>query len=215
MEIADRPKTAIFGGTFDPIHMGHVELLENVYEEICPDRIVIIPSGHPYMKEETGIRITSCTDRIGMLEAGVKDLDLPIVISRIETDKDTPSYSVDTIAELKEKDGETSEKYADGDYYFLCGSDILFEIEKWHEFEKLLGEIILTVTPRGEDDIEVIRRKKEDLEEKYGARIIITSFRGRVISSTLIRSNPEKNKDLIPEGAFEYIKEHHLYERKD
>ena len=195
--------------------MGHVELLENVYEEICPDRIVIIPSGHPYMKEEKGIRITSCTDRIGMLEAGVKDLDLPIVISRIETDKDTPSYSVDTIAELKEKDGETSEKYADGDYYFLCGSDILFEIEKWHEFEKLLGEIILTVTPRGEDDIEVIRRKKEDLEEKYGARIIITSFRGRVISSTLIRSNPEKNKDLIPEGAFEYIKEHHLYERKD
>ena len=195
--------------------MGHVELLENVYEEICPDRIVIIPSGHPYMKEEKGIRITSCTDRIGMLEAGVKDLDLPIVISRIETDKDTPSYSVDTIAELKEKDGETSEKYADGDYYFLCGSDILFEIEKWHEFKKLLGEIILTVTPRGEDDIEVIRRKKEDLEEKYGARIIITSFRGRVISSTLIRSNPKKYKDLIPEGAFEYIKEHHLYERKD
>ena len=195
--------------------MGHVELLENVYEEICPDRIVIIPSGHPYMKEEKGIRITSSEDRIGMLEAGIKDLDLPIVISRIETDKDTPSYSVDTIAELKETDLETGDKYADGDYYFLCGSDILFEIEKWHEFEKLLGEIILTVTPRGEDDIEVIRRKKEDLEEKYGARIIITSFRGRVISSTLIRKSPDKYKDLIPEGAFEYIKEHHLYERKD
>ena len=57
--------------------------------------------------------------------------------------------------------------------------------------------------------------KKKDLEEKYGARIIITSFRGRVISSTLIRSNPDKYKDLVPKGTFEYIKEHHLYERKD
>ncbi|MBO7361787.1 MAG: nicotinate (nicotinamide) nucleotide adenylyltransferase [Lachnospiraceae bacterium] len=215
MEIAGRPKTAIFGGTFDPIHMGHVELLENVYEEICPDRIVIIPSGHPYMKEKKGIRITSSEDRIGMLEAGVGDLDLPIVISRIETGKDTPSYSVDTIAQLKAEDLETDEKYADGDYYFLCGSDILFEIEKWYEFEKLLGEIILTVTPRGEDDIGLILEKKKDLEEKYAAKIIITSFRGRVVSSTLIRSNPDKYKDLIPEGTYEYIKEHHLYERKD
>ncbi|MBR7089993.1 MAG: nicotinate (nicotinamide) nucleotide adenylyltransferase [Lachnospiraceae bacterium] len=215
MEIADRPKTAIFGGTFDPIHMGHIELLQNVYEEICPDRIVMIPSGHPYMKEKKGIRITSSEDRIGMLEAGVEGLDLPIVISRIETDKDTASYSVDTIAQLKAEDLVTNEKYAGGDYYFLCGSDILFEIEKWYEFEKLLGEIILTVTPRGEDDIDVIREKKRDLEEKYGARIIITSFRGRVISSTLIRSNPDKYKDLVPRGTFEYIKEHHLYERKD
>ena len=195
--------------------MGHIELLENVYEEICPDRIVMIPSGHPYMKEKKGIRITSSDDRIGMLEAGVEGLDLPIVISRIETDKDTPSYSVDTIAQLKAEDLETNEKYVGGDYYFLCGSDILFEIEKWYEFEKLLGEIILTVTPRGEDDIGVILEKKKDLEEKYGARIIITSFRGRVISSTLIRSNPDKYKDLVPKGTYEYIKEHHLYERKD
>lgn len=195
--------------------MGHIELLQNVYEEICPDRIVMIPSGHPYMKEKKGIRITSSEDRIGMLEAGVEGLDLPIVISRIETDKDTASYSVDTIAQLKAEDLVTNEKYAGGDYYFLCGSDILFEIEKWYEFEKLLGEIILTVTPRGEDDIDVIREKKRDLEEKYGARIIITSFRGRVISSTLIRSNPDKYKDLVPRGTFEYIKEHHLYERKD
>ena len=215
MEIAGKSKTAIFGGTFDPIHMGHIELLANTYEEIRPDRIVIIPSGHPYMKEEKGMRITSSEERIGMLEAGLRNLDLPIEISRIETDKDTPSYSVDTIAELKAKDREAENKYADGDYYFLCGSDILFEIEKWHEYEKVLSEVILVVTPRGEDDINVILEKKQKLKKKYGAKIIISSFRGRVLSSTLIRENPEEYRELIPEGAFEYIKTHHLYERKD
>ncbi len=195
--------------------MGHIELLANIYEEIRPDRIVIIPSGHPYMKEEKGMRITSSEDRIGMLEAGLRNLHLPIEISRIETDKDTPSYSVDTIAELKENDRKAGSKYAEGDYYFLCGSDILFEIEKWHEYEKLLSEVILTVTPRGEDDINVILEKKQKLKKKYGAKIIISSFRGRELSSTLIRENPEAYRELIPEGAFEYIKTHHLYERKD
>ncbi|MCR4793433.1 MAG: nicotinate (nicotinamide) nucleotide adenylyltransferase [Lachnospiraceae bacterium] len=215
MEIAGRPKTAIFGGTFDPIHVGHIELLTNIYEEIRPDRIVIIPSGHPYMKEEKGMLITSSEDRIGMLEAGLKSLNLPIEISRIETDKDTPSYSIDTVTELKAKDIETGSRYADGDYYFLCGSDILFEIEKWHEYEKLLREVILTVTPRGEDDVNVILEKKQKLKKKYGAKILISSFRGRVLSSTLIRENPGEYRDLIPEGVYEYITEHHLYERKE
>ena len=205
------PKTAIFGGTFDPFHMGHFELLENIYDEICPDRIVIIPSGHPYFKEGDGKKITSAADRLGMVEAGVSGMNLPVEISHIELDKDTPSYSVETISELKRSDIARCGRYLDSEYYFLCGSDILFQIEKWHEFEKLLREVILTVTPRGDDDMDSILSAKRELEEKYGVNIIITSFHGKNISSSAIREDVAGHSDMLPAGTLEYIKEHHLY----
>ena len=195
--------------------MGHVELLTNIYDELSLDRIVIIPSGHPYFKEGKGKKITPAKDRIGMVEAGIRDLDIPLEISRIETEKSTPSYSLDTVLELKRSDRERDVSYEDSDYYFLCGSDILFEVERWYESRRFLSEVILSVTPRGDRSTEEISAKKDELELKYGARIIITSYHGRVISSSMIRHDVEAHRDLIPEGTYEYIKEHLLYERKE
>ncbi len=215
MEKKSKLKTALFGGTFDPFHLGHVELLAHINEEIGFDRIVIIPSGHPYFKEEMGRKITSVEDRIGMIEAGIADLHMPLEISHIETDKDTPSYSVETVTELKTADIEIDPDFRNSDYYFLCGSDILFEVERWHDFRRFLNEVILSVTTRGDRTDAEILEKKEELESKYSARIRISSYRGRVISSSAIRNDLESSKDLIPMGTYEYIKEHHLYERKD
>lgn len=203
----EKIKTAIFGGTFDPFHKGHLELLENLYEELHPHRMMIIPTGHPYMKEVSGRDIASAGDRIRMIEAGLSGVSFPWEISRIETDHEGPSYSVDTVAKIR----ETFEDPAANDILFLCGSDVLFGIDKWYKSSELLKEIILTVVPRGGEDLRKIRARKNELEKREGARIIITRFRGREISSSAIRDDITGNSDMLPPGTYGYIKEHHLY----
>lgn len=202
-------RIALFGGTFDPLHMGHIELIQNVYDELLPDRFIVIPSGCSYMKESMGREITPAPHRLKMLEAGFAGLDLPIEISSVEIGREGPSYSIDTvkyfISEMQ------SGAILPGDIYFLCGSDVLFGIDKWHRADELLGMIILTVIPRGTDDISEIHRRKAYLEEKFAARIIISNFRGRDISSSYIRDDILGCGELIPAGTYEYIIKNHLY----
>ena len=212
MEITRIYNIALFGGTFDPFHMGHYELLYNLNEELHPDKIYVIPAGHPYFKENVGKKVSSAADRIEMTKAGLQGLDIPWEISTVETDKDTPSYSIETIRYFREKGIPKESGAGHLKIWFLCGSDLLFEIDKWFKFEEILSSVTLAVIPRGDDDIEEIMIRKKELEEKYDAKIYISKYRGRNISSSMIRNNPEKCKDLIPEGTYEYICVHHLYE---
>ena len=212
MEITRIYNIALFGGTFDPFHMGHYELLHNLNEELHPDKIYVIPAGHPYFKENVGKKVSSASDRIEMTRAGLQGLDIPWEISTVETDKDTPSYSIETIRYFREKGIPKESGAGHLKIWFLCGSDLLFEIDKWFKFEEILSSVTLAVIPRGDDDIEEIMIRKKELEEKYDAKIYISKYRGRNISSSMIRNNPEKCKDLIPEGTYEYICVHHLYE---
>ena len=202
---------ALFGGTFDPFHKGHLELIENLYAELMPDRMMIIPAGHPYMKEDAGRYVTPAVHRIGMTAAGLENLEIPWEISTVEADKDTPSYSIDTVRHFLENG--IPEEYSGGNVkvYFLCGSDVLFAIDRWHEYRELLRLVTLSVVPRGDDDTEKILLRKTELEKTENASIYISRFRGKDISSSLIRGNVERYKKLVPEGTYGYIKEHGLY----
>ena len=223
-------KIAIFGGTFDPFHIGHLELLENVYEEIKPDRMIVIPAGRSYMKEVNGGHVTNAEDRVAMVRAGIAELSFDCELSRYEVDKEGLTYSIDTVMYLKsayaaenpgdvsadntvetELQGKSAGAGAEPEIWFMCGSDILFTIDKWYESEKLLKNIVLTVIPRGEDDPQKILARKRELEERSGARIFISGFHGKTISSSMIREDIARYADLIPKGTLEYIKEHHLY----
>ena len=199
----------IFGGTFDPFHIGHLELLENIHKEIKPDRTIVIPAGHSYMKEANGGKITPADDRVGMVRAGIKTLSFDCELSLYEVEKEGPTYSIDTVRHFKGMDGGAPESEAE--IWFVCGSDILFTIDKWYEAEALLKSIVLTVIPRGADDMDAILARKRELEETAGARIYISEFRGREISSSMIRDDIMGHADLVPEGTLEYIKAHHLY----
>ncbi len=212
MEISRIYNIALFGGTFDPFHMGHYELLKNFYEETGPDLIYVIPAGHPYFKENVGKKVSPAADRIEMTRAGLRDLDIPWKISTYETDKDTPSYSIDTIGYFREHGVPEGTDYGHLKIWFLCGSDLLFEIDKWHRYREILSSVTLAVIPRGDDDIDEILARKKELEEKEYARIWISKFRGRDISSTMIREDPEKYRDLIPKGTYDYIRERGLYD---
>ena len=211
MEINRIYNIALFGGTFDPFHMGHYELLKNLNEEITPDRIYIIPTGHPYFKENVGRKVSPAADRIGMTRAGLQGLNIPWEISTVETDKDTPSYSIETIRYFRENGVPDNTDHGHLKIWFMCGSDLLFEIDKWYRYREILSSVTLAVIPRGDDDIDRILPRKKELEESENARIYISKYRGRNISSTMIREDPGKYKSLIPAGTYEYIREHRLY----
>ena len=194
--------------------MGHYELLNNLNEEIHPDKIYVIPTGHPYFKENVGKKVSSAQDRIEMTRAGLQGLDIPWEISTVETDKDTPSYSIETIRYFRENGLPKDADAGHLKIWFLCGSDLLFEIDKWFKYEEILSSVTLAVIPRGDDDMDEILSRKKVLEDEHNAKIYISGYRGRDISSTMIRENPEKYKELIPEGTYEYIRDHGLYESR-
>ena len=218
----------VFGGTFDPFHIGHLELLENIHKEIKPDRTIVIPAGHSYMKEANGGKITPADDRVGMVREGIKTLSFDCELSLYEVEKEGPTYSIDTVRHFKATAGGAPESEAgdavesevaedggapesEAEIWFVCGSDILFTIDKWYEAEALLKSIVLTVIPRGADDMDAILARKRELEETAGARIYISEFRGREISSSMIRDDIMGHADMVPAGTLEYIKAHHLY----
>ena len=207
MKTDQRIRIALYGGTFDPFHKGHLDLLRNINDEIRPDKVCIVPTGHPYLKEKMGIKITNAEDRIGMIRAGLSDAGFSWEISRCEVDRDGASYSVDTVEYIREMSDDPKRT----DIYFLCGSDILFSIDNWYEYKKLISGIILVAVPRGADDADSINRRKQELEDRDGARIIISKFRGEEISSSFIRSNFENCLHMIPDGTLRYIRENHLY----
>ncbi|MCR4902975.1 MAG: nicotinate (nicotinamide) nucleotide adenylyltransferase [Butyrivibrio sp.] len=198
-------KIGLFGGTFDPFHNGHLSMMKNAYEEAELDKIIVIPTGHPYQKEDLGLKISLPRYRVGMIKNGIEDLDFPCEISEIELEKDRPSYTVETVAYFKDI-------YPKDELFWICGSDVLFGIDKWVNPEKLLKSITLLVVVRGTDTrTDAIDRKKY-LEDKYGARIIITKFKGPDISSTMIKKDITENADLMPKRVYRYIVKNNIYE---
>ncbi len=211
MEVRNAYKAALFGGTFDPFHKGHLQVTEDVFGELCPDRMIVIPTGHPYMKEREGRQVTPAEHRIGMIRAGLADSRVPWEISRAEVDLESTSYTVNTLRVIRRQLAEELGEDTPVELYFVCGSDVLLTIHTWFKTAEILEQAVLTVVPRGDEDPEQIAAAKKRLEEDYGARIRICSFTGPEISSTMIREDPEGCADLLPPGVSEYIREHHLY----
>ncbi|MCR5476333.1 MAG: nicotinate (nicotinamide) nucleotide adenylyltransferase [Lachnospiraceae bacterium] len=211
MEVEKTYKAALYGGTFDPFHKGHLRVTEEVFGELCPDRMIVIPTGHPYMKEREGRQVTPAEHRIGMIRAALEETQVPWEISRAEVDLDTTSYTVNTLQVIRRQLAEELGEDRPVALYFVCGSDVLLTIHTWYRHEEILQQVILTVVPRGDEDPERILEAKRDLEERYGARVQICGFTGPAISSTGIREDIAAQASALPEGVLAYIREHHLY----
>ena len=119
-------KIGVFGGTFDPIHIGHVDLIKNIKEEFNLDKIYVIPAGNPYQK----IKVTDFEDRFEMTKIATKSMPYVEVLDIEKDDKN--SYTYNTMSKLKQIE--------DNDYFLICGSDCIFNIESFYNYEKLLKE---------------------------------------------------------------------------
>lgn len=198
-------RIGLFGGTFDPVHNGHISMIQNAVTEFNLDKIIIIPTGHPYQKERVGQEITSAEHRINMLRLATENLSFEVEISALETQSTRPSYTVETVDYFKKE-------YPNAQLFWICGSDVLYGIDTWFKFDQLLKNISLIVITRGRDTIEEVQSRKAFLEKEYGASVYITEFHGPDISSTMIKKNLSAAGEYVAPKVLEYIKNNNLYE---
>jgi nicotinate-nucleotide adenylyltransferase len=198
-------KIGIMGGTFDPIHNGHILLALEAYNSLKLDKILFIPSGKSYMKNN----VSDVNKRVAMVKLAIKEYS-QFEISLIEARKRGNTYTCETLEDLKRENPDT-------EYYFIMGADSLFQIEKWYNPEKIfeLSQIICTV--RDEFDIDLIKQKGSELS-KLGAKITYLDIPKIEISSTEIRAMVKNGlpvSQFVGEAVADYIIQEHLYNEED
>ena len=149
-------KTGLIGGTFNPVHYGHLFLAEQAMEYCHLDQVLFIPSGISYMKNVR--EIASAEDRLQMVRLATENFR----VSSVETDRPGESYTCETLLAL-------SKEYADTRFYFIIGADNLFSIEKWKEPAEIFRRCTLVAAFRGDEARSALEEKAEDLYHKYQA----------------------------------------------
>ncbi|WP_282925378.1 nicotinate-nucleotide adenylyltransferase [Peptoniphilus genitalis] len=196
-------KYGIFGGSFNPIHYGHLMICEYIKEEMGLDKVIFIPTGNPPHKELE----LSAEDRYEMVRLAISP-NPDFEISDIETTRVKKSYTVDTIRELKKI-------YKEEKLYFLIGLDSLFQLKTWMKIGDLSQEIEFVVALRpGYLDREEINKEIDFLRENFGTKINLIKTPLYEISSTDLRDRIREGKSLrylIPKKVLDYIEESGFY----
>lgn len=191
-------KTVVFGGTFDPPHIGHKNLLCSVMEHGY-DNAIVIPASVPPHK----LRGEKDFERRFMLAKQMFG-SLPFVtVSDIENKRGGKSYTIETLEILRET-------YPDRKFFLLIGSDMLFSIEHWYRFEDILRTTPIISAARNRDDIAKLTEFSDMLREKYTCEIIIYQMDIVDISSTqlrseLVRSIDEHNKKNLSASRYDHV----------
>lgn len=198
-------KIGIMGGTFDPIHLGHLAIAEEVREEMNLDKIIFIPTGIPPHKNNE--YITSAKHRYAMTLLAT--IDNPrFETSMLEINRPGKSYTIDTVNQL-------SNYYKnDVDLYFIIGADSVFHILKWKKSDELLTKCKFVAISRPGYDNEKLKREIDNLYKTYGTSIKVISTMYLNISSTMIRErlkNGKSIKYLVPNAVEDYIRKNKLY----
>lgn len=200
-------RIGIMGGTFNPIHIGHLIAANDVREKFGLDKVLFIPSGTPPHKP--GSEVIDPEHRFEMVRLAVAS-NAGFEASRMEIDRAGYTYTINTLIELREKYDE------DTSFYFIIGADVIAELKTWREFERVfkLCEFFAVLRPGYTESsfMDEIRR----LNEECGARIHPVQSRLIDISSTEIRErtmNGVTIKYLVPDAVEEYILDKGLYRK--
>ena len=195
------------GGTFDPIHYGHLMLAQNALDTFLLDEILFVPSGTPWLKEST--KVLSKNKRVSMTGIAIED-NPNFALSTIEIDREGNSYSYETVEELKKEQPDT-------DFYFIMGADSLLEIERWKHPDRLMADCTLLVAVRDDCDKEGLKKQIAYLTDKYQADIRILPANRMDISSTRIRQMIQEGKSvryMLPDQVIRFIQKNHLYQQE-
>mgnify|MGYP003308474455 CR=1 FL=1 len=200
-------RLAIFGGTFSPVHNGHIKAMEAYANKVHPDILYIIPTSVPPHK----VRADSATDRqrINMLRLIADELDVPceVFVSDMEILRGGKSYTVDTLLALR-KFSKT--------LYMYCGTDMLLSLDTWHDPCTIMNLATVAYMQR-ESDLrlnESVEAKAKDLVERFNARLIKIPEVPFEVSSSEIRErvkHGESISHLVPKAVEEYIYREGLY----
>ena len=196
-------KIGIFGGTFDPIHKGHIFLCNELLEKNILDKIVLVVASVPPHKENSK---TSPETRLDMTRLMEND---KIKVSDYEINNGGKNYSINTLNYF-------SSLYPDDEIYFIAGADMILTLDSWYKAEELLLKYPFVVIDRDsslqtEENIKILSR----LEKDFSAKFVFTDIKTPSVSSSLIREklkNKENLQGLLDEKIINYIKENNLYD---
>ena len=200
-------KIGIFGGTFDPIHQGHLIIAEQVAETLGLGLVVFVPGGVPPHKEASSVEAPA-EDRYEMVERAVGGNER-FVVDRVEVDAGRKMYSVETVPLVKER-------YEGEEWFFVSGADEVSNLLSWKEPDRLLGEVKMVAATRSGYDISNLDHLAAKL--KNFDRIVPVECSRVDISSTGIRRMLKEGKSiryLVPDCVHELIRNRGLYGAKD
>ena len=205
----------VFGGTFDPIHIAHLAIAEAARDALGLARILFIPAGQPPHK--AGWRISPAEDRLAMIEAAIAD-NPAFAVSRMELDREGPSYTVDTLRALHDGtgDGAGGGDAGDGrpDLALILSADAFLGLPTWRDPERVLALATLVVAPREgfpEADDAFLERKFPGVPTRA---VFLDGPRLRLSGSDL-RSRARAGRSLrylVPDAVAAYIGDHDLYQ---
>jgi nicotinate-nucleotide adenylyltransferase len=188
-------RLGIFGGTFDPIHLGHVEVADAVRDALELDRMLVVVANHPWQKQDRPV--TPAEDRYAMVAAALADQP-GLEASRLELDRGGPSYTIDTVRQLRADE-------PDADLFVVVGADVVGTLGTWHHDEELRDLVTLAV---------VDRPGAAHLDPPSGWRFVQVAVRSIDISSTDLRLALEAGSTvvgLVPDAVIRCISERGLY----
>ena len=200
-------KIGIFGGTFNPIHLGHIRLGQLVLDEIKLDKILYIPDNTPPHKSDKDLACGE--DRLNMINISLKD-HIDMESSDIELKREGKSYSFETLLELKKL-------YPNDELYLITGADMFLTLDKWREPETIFKTANIIGVPRVKSDFEKMEEYAEKVIKPMGAKVFMLSQTVfDTASSTYVRENIDdyqKIKDMITPEVYRYITEKGLYRK--
>ena len=199
-------KLGILGGTFNPVHHGHLILAQDALEHFGLDRVLFIPSAQPPHKRIE--KLAAAEHRLAMLRAAIGD-DPCFEVSTIELERQGPSYTIETIKALHAARPETT-------LHFIIGTDSLLELHQWYQIGELLKLCEFVTMLRPGFPVEHLTEERLNLPPPWGGRLLTNLFPGHAadISSTDIRQRAAAGRSiryLVPAAVARYIAAEGLY----
>lgn len=211
-------RIGLFGGTFDPIHRGHVHIARVFADELQLQTVVFIPAGEPYHKDAPPR--TPAATRMAMVEA-VMGEDARFAVSDIDVLRQGATYTFDTVQMFRQA-------FAQAQLWWLLGMDALLGIHRWHRYRALLDAVNWAVAQRGDGHLsqvdaslhtwlpQALSRAQQAADDVTGGRLHMLNAQLSPISSTQIRQlyaagQPEQAAAMLPDAVAQYIAQQGLY----
>lgn len=206
MQEQTRRRVGLMGGTFDPIHIGHLILAECAYEQFQLEQVLFLPAGNPPHKDKRKVGATD-RQRMDMVRLAIEG-NPHFALDPEEMLREGYTYTKDTLNLL-------TRQHPDTDYYFIIGADSLMTFDTWYHPEEICRDGILAVAVRDQMSVKIIQEKMHELEQKFQARIYLLQTPDVDIASRRLRQMHSQKRSIryyVTDPVWRYIEEHALYQ---